>query len=148
MTQAQLGDQVVMAYTVKTSKGEIVGSSESDGPLTLVLGSGTIFPPVEDALVGMAVTDETTVTVSPNDAFGPRREDLMVEIPREHLPQDLTPQPGMQLKAQAPDSEPVILTIVKVGEAKVLADGNHPLAGEELHFSLTVLDVTPKSAEG
>ena len=73
--------------------------------------------------------------------IGPRREEMVIDIPRAQLPGDLTPQPGMTLGAQQPDGSTQQLTITKVGAESVTVDGNHPLAGEDLHFGLTLVDI-------
>ena len=66
---------------------------------------------------------------------------MIVEIPRAQLPDDNTPHPGMTLSAQQPDGSTINLTITAVGDDTVTADGNHPLAGEDLHFGLTLVDI-------
>ena len=73
--------------------------------------------------------------------IGPRREEMVIEIPRAELPDDLAPQPGMALGAQQQGGSPLQLRITEVGEETVTADGNHPLAGEDLHFGLTLVDI-------
>ncbi|MFQ5563927.1 MAG: peptidylprolyl isomerase, partial [Parvularculaceae bacterium] len=141
MTAAKKGDEVVVAYTVRTDDGRVVGGTERDGPQTLKLGEGKIFPQIEDGLAGMAAGEEKAVTVPADDAFGPRRENLVLQIPRDQLPDDDAPQPGMQLSANAQDGQTLTLTITDVGEDAVTADGNHPLAGEDLHFALTLVEI-------
>jgi FKBP-type peptidyl-prolyl cis-trans isomerase 2 len=96
---------------------------------------------VEAVLDGMEVGHEESVTVGVADAFGPRREDLIVEIPRAQLSGDNTPEPGMTLTAAQPDGSTVNLTITDVGAETVTADGNHPLSGEDLHFDLKLVEI-------
>lgn len=141
MTAAKKGDEVVVAYTVRTGDGRVVGGTERDGPQTLKLGEGKIFQQIEDGLTGMTAGEEKAVTVPADAAFGPRRDELVVRIPRDKLPQDSTPQPGMQLSANAQNGETVTLVITEVSEDAVTADGNHPLAGEDLHFALTLVEI-------
>lgn len=141
MSTAKKGDTVSIDYTVKTGGGRLVGGTEQNGPQTIVLGAGEIFPEVEAALIGMTPGEEKAVTVSADNAFGQRDEAMVIEIPRERLAPQPDPQPGMQLSATAQDGGEVILTIIEVGEAAVRADANHPLAGEDLYFALTLRDV-------
>lgn len=141
MTQAKSGDAVVLTYTVRTEDGRVVGSTEKDGPQTVTLGEGTIFPRLDESLTGMAAGEEKEVTLSAEDAFGPRRQELVIEIPKEKLPEGQPPQAGMQLSAEGQDGQQVVLTITEVTDAGVTADGNHPLAGEPLTFSLKVHEV-------
>lgn len=141
MVRAKKGDQVVVDYVVRTGDGRVVGGTDREGPQTLTLGSDAVFAEVDDCLTGMNAGDEQFVTVPVDRAFGPRREELVVQIPRAQLPQGETPRPGMQLAARGQDGNTVNLTITEVGEEAVVADGNHPLAGEDLHFALTLVEI-------
>lgn len=141
MGQAKKGDKVTIDYVVRTGDGRVVGGTEQEGPQTLTLGADAIFAEVDDCLTGMAAGEEKSVTVPSDKAFGPRREDLVVQIPRTQLPEGDAPQPGMQLSARGQDGNTVTLTITEVGEEAVVADANHPLAGEDLHFALTLVEI-------
>ena len=141
MATAKTGDTVAIDYVVKTKEGRVVGGTEGQGPQTLTLGNDEIFPQIESALTQMEVGGEDTVTIDAEHAFGPRREELIVEIPRANLPPDAQPQPGMTLSAQQNDGQPIQLVITDVKEESVTADGNHPLAGEDLIFGLTLVEI-------
>jgi peptidylprolyl isomerase len=141
MSSAKKGDIVAINYVVRTGDGRVVGGTQEQGPQTLTLGSGEIFPEVEQALDGMAVGEEKAVTIASDAAFGPRREEMVVQIPREQLPAEQDPQPGMSLSARTQDGQTVNLVITEVGENAIVADGNHPLAGEDLHFGLTLVEI-------
>ncbi|AOL22666.1 peptidylprolyl isomerase/FKBP-type peptidyl-prolyl cis-trans isomerase SlyD [Erythrobacter litoralis] len=141
MATAKNGDTVAIDYVVKTKEGRVVGGTEGQGPQTLTLGNDEIFPQIESALTQMEVGAEDTVTIDAEHAFGPRREELIVEIPRANLPPDAQPQPGMTLSAQQNDGQPIQLVITDVKEESVTADGNHPLAGEDLIFGLTLVEI-------
>lgn len=108
------------------------------GPQDITLGAGQIMPKIEEALDGMEVGAEKTVKVDSDNAFGPRQDALVIDIPLANLPPEPAPQPGMQLQAQGQDGQPIMLMIVEVGEEAVKADGNHPLAGEDITFDLTL----------
>ncbi len=141
MTAAKTGDTVVIDYSVRTNDGRVVGGTAQAGPQTLTIGKAEIFPEVEAALAGMEVGAEKAVIVPSDKAFGPRREEMVVQIPLTQLPANQPPQPGMQLSAKAQDGSTVNLTIVDVGETAVTADGNHPLAGQDLHFGVTLVEI-------
>lgn len=143
MQTAKNGDTVVIDFVVRTNDGRVVGSTEQQGPQTLKIGGAEIFPQIEAALDGMAVGAEQTVTIVAADAFGPRHEEMVIQIPRASLPQDAEPQPGMALSAHQPDGSTVDLMITEVREDIVTADGNHPLAGEDLHFGGTLVEIKP-----
>lgn len=141
MQTAKKGDTVLLTYVVRTSDGRVVGGTEENDPMSLTIGDGGIFPEIEAALEGMEVGGEQSVTVSAENAFGPRREDMVIEIPRDRLPEGETPQQGMALAAHQEDGSTVNLVIVDVSDDTVTADANHPLAGEDLHFGLTLVEV-------
>ena len=135
------GDTVTIDYVLKRGDGEVIGNTADVGPQQVQLGAGQIFPAIEEALTGMSVGDSKTVEIASDNAFGPRREELIIDIPRANLPPEPAPQPGMQLNAQAPNGQPMTLFILEVGEEAVKADGNHPLAGEDVSFDLTLRDI-------
>ncbi|GGD79743.1 FKBP-type peptidyl-prolyl cis-trans isomerase [Croceicoccus mobilis] len=141
MAIAKTGDTVSIDFVVRTQDGNVVGGTQENGPQTLTIGGGEVMPQIEDALQGMEVGGEKTVTVDSENAFGPRQEQMIIEIPRAQLPADPAPQPGMQLAAQQQDGSTVNLTIVQVEDDKVVADGNHPLAGQDLTFGLTLVEI-------
>ncbi|MCT2398224.1 FKBP-type peptidyl-prolyl cis-trans isomerase [Novosphingobium mangrovi (ex Huang et al. 2023)] len=143
MQTAKNGDTVLIDFVVRTGDGRVVGNTEKDGPQTVTIGASEIFPQIEAALDGMEVGGVQAVTVAAADAFGPRREEMVIQIPREHLPQETPPQPGMGLSARQQDGSTIDLVITEVGEDTVTADGNHPLAGEDLHFGLTLVEIRP-----
>ena len=141
MTTPNNGDTVSIDYVLRRGDGEVVGTTEEMGPQDIELGSGQIFPQIEQALTGMEVGDEETVEIASDSAFGPRRDELVIDIPRENLPPEPAPQPGMAMQAQSRDGQPLTLYIVEVGEQTVKADGNHPLAGEDISFAITLRDI-------
>ena len=141
MTTPNSGDTVTIDYVLKRGDGEIIGNTADVGPQQVQLGAGQIFPAIEEALTCMSVGDSKTVEIASDNAFGPRREELVIDIPRANLPPEPAPQPGMQLNAQTPDGQPMTLFILEVGEEAVKADGNHPLAGEDVSFDLTLRDI-------
>ena len=141
MTTPSNGDTVTIDYVLKRGDGEVVGNTEEAGPQQVQLGAGQIFPQIEEALTGMAVGEEQSVSIDCANAFGPRQDALVIDIPRENLPPEPAPQPGMAMQAQAQDGSPMTLYIVEVGDQTIKADGNHPLAGEDLTFDITLRDI-------
>ena len=141
MTTPNNGDTVTIDYVLKRGDGEEVGTTAQTGPQDLQLGSGQIFPQIEEALTGLEVGQSATVAIESDNAFGPRREELVIDIPRANLPPEPAPQPGMALQAQSPDGQPMTLIILEVGDEAVKVDGNHPLAGEDVTFELTLREI-------
>lgn len=141
MQNAKQGDTVVIDYSVRTGDGTVVGDTKETGPQAIKLGDGAIFPQVEQKLADMKVGDQETVAIESDKAFGARREEMVIDIPRQNLPADADPQPGMALQAQKPDGSAVTLYVIAVDEQTVKADGNHPLAGEDLSFDVTLREI-------
>lgn len=135
------GDTVSIDYEVRKADGTVVGTTQGQGPQAIQIGEGQIFPAIEQALTGMEVGEEKTVSIDSANAFGPRHEEMVMDIPRQNLPAEPAPEPGMALQAQQQDGSPVTLYIVSVEGETVKADGNHPLAGEDLTFGVTLRDI-------
>lgn len=141
MQNAKQGDTVVIDYSVRIGDGTVVGHTEESGPQEIKLGDGAIFPQVEEKLAAMKVGDKETVAIDCENAFGARREEMVIDIPRQNLPAEADPKPGMALQAQQEDGSAVTLYVVDVGEQSVKADGNHPLAGEDISFDVTLREI-------
>ena len=141
MTQAKTGDTVTIGFTVKLADGRQVAATQPGQGETLVIGTGTMFPALEEQIVGMAVGDTKTAEVPSDKAFGPRNPDAQFDIERAQLPQGQEPSVGMQLQTQNQQGQPMLLTIIEVTDAGVKVDANHPLAGEDLTFEIEVLDL-------
>ena len=141
MSQAKAGDTVKIHYTGTLDDGTQFDSSEGREPLEFELGSGQVIPGFEKAVEGMAVGDEKDVSISPEDAYGPRHDQMIQEVPKSALPDNLTPEVGMGLQAQGQDGQVINLTVTEVGEESITVDGNHPLAGKSLNFKLELVEI-------
>lgn len=141
MQNAKHGDTVMIDYVVRRGDGTVVGDTKDSGPQMIRIGEGAIFPQIEETLTGMEVGAEETVAIPSESAFGPRREEMVIDIPRQNLPPEPAPQPGMTLQANLENGQPITLYVLEVGEQSVKADGNHPLAGEDISFDLTLREI-------
>jgi FKBP-type peptidyl-prolyl cis-trans isomerase SlyD len=139
---------VSINFTLQNDKGELLDSSPDEAPLVYLHGADGIIPALEQTLAGKAIGDAFSVTIAPEQAFGPHQEDLVVEVPRGNFPEGQELSPGMQFQAQDPDSsDSRILTITLVSDETVTVDANHPLAGMTLCFEGTVHDVRAATPE-
>ena len=141
MSQAKAGDTVKIHYTGTLDDGTQFDSSAGRDPLEFELGSGQVIPGFEKAVEGMAVGDTKKVNIPAEDAYGPRHDQMIQEVPRSALPDDIEPQVGMGLQARRPDGAMLDLTITEVGEESITVDGNHPLAGQALNFDLELVEI-------
>lgn len=141
MTQAKLGDAVKFHFTGTFQDGDQFDTSHGNDPLEVTLGEGNIMPAVEQALVGMAAGDSKKVDVAADQAYGPRRPELVVEVERSNLPPELQLEVGGVLQATGQQGEVIHLTVVSMTETMVTLDQNHPLAGKDLTFDLELVEI-------
>ena len=90
----------------------------------------------------MTVGDEKRVTIPADEAYGPRRDELTVQLPRSELPPDLELEEGAQLRMEQGDQS-VVVTVRQLDDTTVTLDANHPLAGEALTFNLRLVEIVP-----
>jgi len=135
------GDTVKVHYTGRLQDGTVFDTSVGSEPLEFTLGQGQTIPGFEQAVAGMQVGDNKTVTIPVNKAYGPRRDDLILEVSRVELPEDLEPNVGMQLQSIQPDGSALVFTITEVSDTTIKVDGNHPLAGQDLKFDIELVEI-------
>jgi peptidylprolyl isomerase len=141
LSKAKDGDTVKVHYTGTLKNGEVFDTSEEKEPLEFTLGEGQLIPGFEKAVVGMDVGDSTKVDIPTDEAYGEAREDLVINVPKDQLPEGVTPEVGMQLQVNQPNGQPVPVRITKVGDTDLILDANHPLAGEDLTFDIELVEV-------
>lgn len=143
MPEAKAGDTVKVHYTGKLRDGTQFDSSEGREPLEFTIDEGKIIPGFEQAVIGMSPGEHKTVVIPEAQAYGPRREEAVQEAPKSALPPELEPQlqEGMQLQANNPQGQPMILTVTRVGDESITLDANHPLAGQDLVFDLELVEI-------
>lgn len=146
MAQAKSGDRVKINFTGKLDDGSVFANTEGSEPLEFKLGEGKIIPGIENAVEGMNVGESRTVTVTPEQAYGQHRDELVEEVSREKLPKDIEPQIGQRFEVPQQGGQPMILRVTEVSEQTVTLDGNHPLAGRDLTFELELVEIPSQSA--
>lgn len=140
-------DMVVsIDYTLTDDQGTVIDSSEGRGPLAYLHGKNNIIPGLENALEGKGKGDSLQVKVSPEEGYGERSDELTQDIPKQMFEGNDDIQVGMQFQTMT-ESGPQVVTVTKVEEETVTVDGNHPLAGENLNFDVTIVDIREASAE-
>lgn len=137
---------VTIHYTLTNDAGEILDQSAPDTPLSYLQGAGNIIPGLEQALQGKVSGEQMAVTIAPEDAYGPHQEHLVQQVPRTAFPEDITLAQGMEFSAQS-EQGPVRVVITDIAGEQITIDANHPLAGETLHFDVTIADVRPATEE-
>lgn len=141
MGRAKLGDKVRVHYTGKLADGTTFDSSRQREPLEFTLGQGEIITGFESAVVGMNPGESKTETIPADKAYGPHRREMVIEVERQKLPRDLQPQVGQRLQLKHPSGKPVPVRITRVADTQVTLDANHPLAGQDLVFDITLVAI-------
>lgn len=142
-------DKVVsLHYTLTSDEGEILDSSQGGQPLQFIQGQGQIIPGLEKELYDMEVGDEKKVTVPPAEGYGERQPDQVQSLPRNAFPPDTDVEEGMAVQLRDSNTGQVYQAVVThVGPDSVNVDFNHPLAGENLNFEVTIADVRDATQE-
>ncbi len=141
MATIKEGDTVKVHYTGKIENGTIFDSSKEREPLEFTIGEGKLIPGFEKAIVGMNVGDSNTVTIPSDEAYGEKRDDMVVDVNRDQIPEDIKPEVGQQLQIQQKDGDAIPVVITDVTDDAVKLDANHPLAGEDLTFEIEIVEV-------
>ena len=143
MAAVQFGDNVKVHYTGTFDDGQMFDTSEGGEPLEFTVGAHQVIAGFERAMVGMQLGETKTVVIPPGEAYGEREEELIQRMPREKFRLGgAEPELGMAIEMRTPDGNlPVIIT--QLNETSVTLDANHPLAGETLHFALTLIEIIP-----
>ena len=139
------GRAVVIGYELKLNSGEVVDSATASEPLTFVYGRGSMLPAFETALAGKKKGDNVKFSLTAEQGYGTRDENQVIKMPRKMFPAHVAD--GMIFEAETPEGDVALLRVVKVGLEEVTVDGNHPMAGETLNFSVQVIDVREPTPE-
>jgi peptidylprolyl isomerase len=135
------GDTVRVHYRGSLADGTVFDESEGREPLTFTVGLGQVIPGFERAVVGLEPGDSTSVTIDPEDAYGPHHAELRHKVTKDDFATE--PYVGGEIHLIAPDGDDMPGRIVAIDGDDVTLDFNHPLAGEQLTFEVTLMDVVP-----
>lgn len=135
------GDTVRVHYTGTLQDGTEFDSSHGRDPLEFTVGEGEVIQGFEEMVLGLDEGESTEATLPPEEAYGERSEERLIEVEADQLPDDIEPEIGMQLEIETPQGGRARVRITEIGDDVVTLDGNHPLAGRELTFELEVVDI-------
>ena len=125
-------------YTLTNDEGETIDSSAEGEPLAYLHGAGGIIPGLERELVGKGAGDSLKVTVQPADGYGDLNPSMVQEVPREAFQGVDSIEVGQQFQTADDNGQPMMIVVKEVTDSTVVVDGNHPLAGQTLHFDVTI----------
>ncbi|HOO63551.1 MAG TPA: peptidylprolyl isomerase [Synergistaceae bacterium] len=138
---AEKGKRVKVHYTGTLTDGTVFDSSRDREPLEFVLGAGQMIPGFDKGVEGMKVGEEKSLRLSPEDAYGERNDNLLFRVSSEALPEGYTPQEGDMLQVTTDKGFPMRVTVAEIAEEYLMLDGNHQLAGQELLFTVELVEV-------
>ena len=144
--KVQDGQVISMDYTLRVD-GEILDSSAGHAPLEFLQGAGNIIPGLEQELYGMALGESKNVIVQPEDGYGILDPDAFVNVPRDQFPANIPMDIGVEIQVTDESGNPMNARIDSVDDDNVTLDFNHPLAGKELHFDMTIVGLRDASDE-
>jgi len=122
--KVKANDKVKVHYTGKLTNGEVFDSSEGRDPLEFTVGGGQMIKGFDEAVSGMEVNEKKTVTIPSAEAYGERRDDLIQEVPRDQLPEDMQPEVGQQLMATNDLGHQTPVSVTAVGEGTITIDAS------------------------
>jgi FKBP-type peptidyl-prolyl cis-trans isomerase SlyD len=137
------GRVVLLDYMVRVSTGRVVETSAGKEPIEYLHGAGQILPALERALEGLREGEQASFSIAASDAYGERKDDNVVSIPRTLFPAEIKLEKGVCLYARASGGKSYPITVQEVREDMVVVDLNHPLAGERLYFEVNIRGVRP-----
>ena len=141
MKQVKEGDVVKVHYTGKLVNGEQFDSSVGREPLEFTVGAGQMIKGFDDAMPGMGLGEKKTINIAPEDGYGHRSEEAIIEFPKENVPADMVLEPGMPLTLSNQAGQPVPVIVVEVKDDIIVLDANHFLAGQELIFDIELVEI-------
>ncbi len=135
------GDKVKVHYTGTLDDGTVFDKSKDGAPLEFTVGAGEMIAGFDKAVEGMELNGEKKITIKAEDAYGGRDETLMKKFPLTFLPEDFAPEIGMTVGLKDEDGRSIPATITEISEDEINIDLNHPMAGKDLTFDITVVSV-------
>jgi len=140
----KIGDEVTIHFTAKLENGKVAETTRGKKPQSYEIGSGTLLPGLEEALIGLKKGDRKKVKVTPEKGFGRRRKSLLEEVPKSIFTEGLKLSKGVLVELRSRDGNKSLASIRGVKKNSVLVDLNHPYAGRTLSFDVEVVGVAAR----
>lgn len=141
MSEVKKGDAVQVHYTGRLADGTIFDTSAGREPLRVVTGKGQVIEGFDEAIIGMRIGEKKTVEIPVAKAYGPRLDEMVLEVGKDQFPPEIKPEVGQRLELQQPGGETVVVTITGISAAHVTLDANPPLAGKDLIFDVELVAI-------
>jgi peptidylprolyl isomerase len=147
MAQAKTGDTVRVKYNGRLDNGTEFYNCADKEPLQFVIGKEEVIAGFEEAVIGMNVGETKTVKITADKAYGPLLPELRSAIPRAQFPSHIIPEVGQILRVTSSTGESLLIRVMNISENDVTVDGNHPLAGRDLTYDITLLEIVAPDAK-
>ena len=141
MARAKHGDTVKVHYQGTLEDGTVFDSSREREPLEFTLGGGNIIAGFEEVVTGMETGETRRERIPADKAYGSRRDDMVMEVDRQQVPNDIELELGQQLQVRQESGQAVPVTVTNLSDETVTLDANHPLAGKDLMFEIELLEI-------
>ena len=133
-------------YTLKNAEGDVLDTSEGDHPMLYLVGSGQILLALDKEMSAMSVGDKKSVTLSAKDGYGEVDPSLKINVKLNQFPPETDVKKGLQCRINNEPGSPMFRVLNVLGE-EVFIDGNHPLAGQSLHFNVEITEKRPATKD-
>lgn len=141
MAKAKANDKVKVHYKGTLKSGEVFDSSEGKNPLEFTLGQGQVIPGFDQGIHGMEINEVKTIDIPAAEAYGEVKQELIQKVPKENVPAEIKPEVGMKLVSKTPNGHEIPIVLTEVAEDSITIDANHPLAGKDLVFEVTLVEI-------
>ncbi len=141
MAIAKQDDTVKINYVGRLEDNAVFDADYESEPFEFTIGKEMVIPGFENEVIGMQEGDKKVITIPPEEAFGPIKKDLIVVVKKSQIPSNIQPKVGMKLEAALEGDTKVEVLIKDVSENEVTLDSNHPLAGKQVTFEITLLQI-------
>lgn len=138
---AKVGDSVKISFIGKLEDGTIFESSKNNEPLQFTVGNGEVLQGVDEAIIGMKEGQTKTISISSDKGYGAKEKELIINVEKSKLPPDLKLKVGYQLQIPLEDGKPINVRVTDITKDRITLDGNHYLAGKNLFFDITLIEI-------
>jgi peptidylprolyl isomerase len=138
MKRAEVGSAVSIRYIGTLDNGRIFHSTDEQGPQSFTIGDGQVFPALEQAIIGMRAGEVKNILLTAEESYGPRLKENIISVSRQAFPAGKEIVAGQKLSIEFKGGTSRVMVVTAVSNADVTLDGNHPLAGLDLTFALSL----------
>ena len=142
MTKPRIGDTVKVHYTGTLDDGTVFDSSIEREPLEFTTGRGKVLLDFEQVVLNLSPGESRTIIIPAAKAYGLHCAEMLLEVPKNKLPEGLKPDPGEMVEMTHRDGRKIIARVTDISESSVTLDGNHPLAGKDLTFEIQLVGIS------